>query len=171
MNVVGEIIFWIFVAVTVGSAGVVVFSRKLIYAVFALLFTFFGIAGLYVFLQADFLAAVQLVIYVGGVLVLMLFGVMLTNRIADIRISHSTRNLLVGGGATLLLFVILVVTVLNEHWSPLNMPFQGNTVNEIGQLLMGKWLLPFEVASMLLLAALVGAAMLARRSDQSGDDA
>src|SRR5688572_17633741 len=77
-------IFYVFAAVTVGSAAVVVFARSLIYSAFALLFTFFGVAGLYVLLGADFLAATQLLIYVGGILVLLLFGVMLTHKLYDL---------------------------------------------------------------------------------------
>ncbi len=73
-----------FAILTVGSAGVVVLARSLIYSAFALLFTFFGVAGLYVLLGADFLAAAQLLVYVGGITVLLLFGVMLTHRIYDL---------------------------------------------------------------------------------------
>jgi NADH:ubiquinone oxidoreductase subunit K len=77
-------VFWVFAIVTVSSAAVVVLSRQLIYSAFALLFTFFGVAGLYVLLGADFLAAVQLLVYVGGILVLLLFGVMLTHKVHDL---------------------------------------------------------------------------------------
>jgi NADH-quinone oxidoreductase subunit J len=75
----GALVFYLFALVTVGSAAVVVLARSLIYSAFALLFTFFGVAGLYVILGADFLAATQLLVYVGGILVLLLFGVMLTH--------------------------------------------------------------------------------------------
>jgi len=78
------LVFWIFAGLTLGSAFVVVLSRTLIYSAFALLVTFFGVAGLYVLLGADFLAATQLLVYVGGILVLLLFGVMLTHRIYDL---------------------------------------------------------------------------------------
>ena len=78
--------FYLFALITVGSGVVVVFANRLIHAVFALLFTFFGTAGLYVFLGADFVAGAQVLVYVGGILVLMLFGVMLTNRIYDLQI-------------------------------------------------------------------------------------
>ncbi|MCF7804787.1 MAG: NADH-quinone oxidoreductase subunit J [Candidatus Marinimicrobia bacterium] len=162
----GEIIFYIFVGITVLSAGVVVFSPKLIYSVFALLGTFFGVAGLYVFLEADFLAAVQLLIYVGGVLVLLLFGVMLTNRIADINISQGNTNRIVGGVASLGVLLILGYVLLTTVWNPVATQEIDETVGTIGELLMTRWLLPFEVASLLLLAALVGAAMLARRSGE-----
>src|SRR6266513_2311960 len=77
-------VFYVFATITVGAAAVVVLARSLIYSAFALLFTFFGVAGLYVLLGADFLAATQLLIYVGGILVLLLFGVMLTHKLYDL---------------------------------------------------------------------------------------
>jgi len=89
-------VFWVFAIVTVGSAAVVVLSRTLIYSAFALLFTFFGVAGLYVLLGADFLAATQLLIYVGGILVLLLFGVMLTHKIYDLDLRTETTQLAPG---------------------------------------------------------------------------
>ena len=102
------VVFWIFAALTVGSAAVVVLSRTLIYSAFALLATFFGVAGLYLLLGADFLAATQLLVYVGGILVLLLFGVMLTQRIYDLDLRSGTiqlgsgssqATLLIGGNA------------------------------------------------------------------------
>ena len=74
-------IFWGFIILTVGSAIVVVFNNKVIYSAFALLFTLFGVAALYLFLAADFLAASQLLIYVGGILTLIIFGVFLTAKL------------------------------------------------------------------------------------------
>ena len=89
-NLVSQILFYFFAVLTVGSAAVVVFSRSLIYSIFGLLFTFFGVAALYVFLGADFLAATQMVIYVGGVLVLLLFGVMLTHKLYNLDLKTET---------------------------------------------------------------------------------
>ncbi|MEK6571394.1 MAG: NADH-quinone oxidoreductase subunit J, partial [Bacteroidota bacterium] len=74
-----DIVFYVFALVTVVSAFVVVFSKNIVHSAFSLLFTFFGVAGLYVLLNADFLAVTQLLIYVGGILILLLFGVMLTS--------------------------------------------------------------------------------------------
>src|SRR3990172_6364818 len=89
-----EIIFYFFAVVTVGSAAVVVFSRSIIYSAFSLLFTFFGVAGLYVLLNADFLAVTQLLVYVGGILVLLLFGVMLTSNVVSVEIKSGTLHIL-----------------------------------------------------------------------------
>jgi len=167
--VLAQIIFYVFVGITVISAGVVVMSRSLTHSVFALLFTFFGVAGLYVFLSADFLAGVQLLIYVGGILVLLLFGLMLTNRITTVKISQGRVNRFVGGLASLGIFLIIGYVMLTSHWNVVNKPPAEDTIEAIGTALMTNWLLPFEVASLLLLAALMGAAMMARRGDMGGE--
>src|SRR5258708_40188886 len=88
------LVFWLFALITVGSAAVVGLARSLIYSAFALLFTFFGVAGLYVLLGADFLAATQLLIYVGGILVLLLFGVMLTHKLYDLNLKTAATQFL-----------------------------------------------------------------------------
>ncbi len=155
-------VFWVFALVTVGSAAVVVLSRTLIYNAFALLFTFFGVAGLYLMLGADFLAATQLLIYVGGILVLLLFGVMLTHKIYDLDLKSETQQLLPGAIVAAGLFVILTATAVRSQWSSTPLP-PAATTEAIGQLFMGTYLLPFEAASVLLLVALVGAAMIVRR--------
>ncbi len=155
-------VFWAFAIVTVGSAAVVVLSRTLIYSAFALLFTFFGVAGLYVLLGADFLAATQLLIYVGGILVLLLFGVMLTHKIYDLDLRTETTQLASGLIVAAGLFVILAATGLRTQW--MSVPrTPAPTTAEIGRLFLGQYLLPFEAASVLLLVALLGAATIVRR--------
>ena len=84
------ILFYMFAVITLGSACIVVFSRNIVRSAFALLFAFFGVAALYVFLLADFIAVTQLLIYVGGILVLILFAVMLTNRQINVDIRTGT---------------------------------------------------------------------------------
>jgi NADH-quinone oxidoreductase subunit J len=155
-------VFWLFAVVTVGSAAVVVLSRTLIYSAFALLFTFFGVAGLYVLLGADFLAATQLLIYVGGILVLLLFGVMLTHKIYDLDLRTEATQILPGGIVAAGLFVILAATAVRTEWMGVART-PAPTTAEIGRLFLGEYLLPFEAASVLLLVALVGAAMIVRR--------
>jgi NADH:ubiquinone oxidoreductase subunit 6 (subunit J) len=156
------LVFWVFAVVTVGSAAVVVVSRTLIYSAFALLFTFFGVAGLYVLLGADFLAATQLLIYVGGILVLLLFGVMLTHKIYDLDLRTETTQLASGVIVAVGLFVILAATAVRTQWMSVARP-PAPTTREIGRLFLGPYLLPFEAASVLLLVALMGAAMIVRR--------
>ena len=160
---IGDAVFYLFALVTVGSAAVVVLARSLIYSAFALLFTFFGVAGLYVLLGADFLAATQLLVYVGGILVLLLFGVMLTHKLYDLDLRSEVNQFLPGLIVTAGLFVILTATALRTEWAALAQRAPAPTTAEIGRLFMGRYLLPFEAASVLLLVALIGAAMIVRR--------
>jgi len=155
-------VFWVFATLTVVSAAVVVLSRTLIYSAFALLVTFFGVAALYVLLGADFLAATQLLIYVGGILVLLLFGVMLTHKIYDLDLRSETTQ--VGSGLIVAagLFVILTALALRTEWPGAARP-PAYTTSAIGRAFLGEYLLPFEAASVLLLVALLGAAMIVRR--------
>jgi NADH:ubiquinone oxidoreductase subunit 6 (subunit J) len=155
-------VFWVFAALTLGSAAVVVLSRTLIYSAFALLVTFFGVAGLYVLLGADFLAATQLLVYVGGILVLLLFGVMLTHRIYDLDLRSETTQRLPSTIVAAGLFFVLTYLALKTSW-PGAARLPAPTTAPIGRLLLREFLLPFEAASVLLLVALMGAAMIVRR--------
>jgi NADH-quinone oxidoreductase subunit J len=158
------LVFYLMAAITLASAAVVVLARSLIYSAFALLFTFFGVAGLYLLLGADFLAASQLLVYVGGILVLLLFGVMLTHKLYDLDLKSEVTQFAPGLIIAFVgLFPILTITALRTPWAvgPGRPP--APTTREIGKLFMGQYLLPFEAASILLLVALMGAAMIVRR--------
>jgi NADH-quinone oxidoreductase subunit J len=157
-----DYVFWVFAIVTVASGAVVVFARSLIYSAFALLFTFFGVAGLYVLLGADFLAATQLLVYVGGILVLLLFGVMLTHRIYDLDLQTEKTQIWSGFFVAVGIFIILVAIALRTEW-PTVARAPAPTTAGIGRLFLGEYLLAFEAASVLLLVALIGAAMIVRR--------
>ena len=89
-----DIIFYFFAFITIVSAAIVVFSRNIIHSAFSLMFTFFGVAGLYVMLNADFIAVTQVLIYVGGILVLILFGVMLTTKVIGVEMKTGTLRVL-----------------------------------------------------------------------------
>jgi NADH-quinone oxidoreductase subunit J len=102
-----DVIFYIFGAITLAGAFITAFAKNIVYAAFALLFTFFGIAGLYVMANADFLAVTQLLVYVGGILILLIFGVMLTTRIGRVDIRATTGSRGVAGVLALGLFAIL----------------------------------------------------------------
>ena len=156
-------VFFLFALITVGSAAVVVLARSLIYNAFALLFTFFGVAGFYVMLGADFLAATQLLIYVGGILVLLLFGVMLTHRIYDLDLKSEVVQFVPALIIAVGLFAILATGALRTQWATGPGRAPAPTTGEIGRLFMGQYLLPFEAASILLLVALMGAAMIVRK--------
>lgn len=164
-----EIIFLLFATITVGSAALVVFSRRIIYAAFSLMFSFFGVAALYVFLSADFLAAVQVIIYVGGILVLILFGILLTTKISKISASTGAKQR-VWGSLTAIGTLALIFTILSRaKWTILSgdvdQRYSAQT-ETIGTLLMTDYLLPFEVASILLLAALIGSMFIVRSENK-----
>ncbi len=161
-----EIVFYFFAFVTVASAAVVVFSRNIVYSAFSLLFTFFGVAGIYVLLNADFLAITQLLIYVGGILVLLLFGVMLTTNTVNIDIKSGSMNVIPAVSVVAVLAGLLGGVFWTSDWFVSkqmgDLPVQ-TTSKEIGNALITTHVLPFEVASVILLIAIVGAAMMARR--------
>ena len=157
-----EYVFWFIAAITIMSAAFVVVNNQLIYSAVALLFTLFGVAGLYVFLWADFIAGIQILVYVGGILVLVIFGIMLTNKIRSVRISHKSMQQGVGGVVALWLFIFLVFAMVNAPWALSDALEPVGTVREIGILLLTDFLLPFEIISLLLLGALIGAAVLSR---------
>ena len=159
----GEILFFIIVSLTIVSAYWVVMSPNLVHSAVSLLFTLFGVAGLYVFLFADFIAASQVIIYVGGILVLIIFGVMLTNKIDDPRLSNQSQNQIIAGVFCFILLIFQFQIIFNTNWYIGELLTRDSTVNEIGMLLLTTYLLPFEVVSVLLLAALIGSAMLSRK--------
>jgi NADH-quinone oxidoreductase subunit J len=164
----GEVVvFYLLAALTLVSAAGVVLSRSLIYSAFALLGSFFGVAGFYVLLGADFLAASQLLIYIGGILMLLLFGVMLTHKLYDLdlktEVVQFAPGLIVAGG----LFAILTVSAFRTEWALGACRAPAATTEEIGHAFMGDWILPFEAASVLLLVALIGAALIVRRNKEA----
>lgn len=159
-----EYLFLFMAALVIASAFWVVFSPNLIHSAVSLLFTLFGTAGLYIFLYADFIAGAQIVIYVGGILVLIIFGVMLTSKIDSPSIASSSANQFIGGMGAFAIFVMQVAVIFNTPWNIGGEQYRDATVGAIGKLLLTNYLLPFEIISILLLAALMGAALLSRRS-------
>jgi NADH-quinone oxidoreductase subunit J len=159
-----DIIFYIFAVITIISAGIVVFSRNIIYSAFSLLFTFSGVAGIYVLLNADFIAITQLLIYVGGILILLIFGVMLTTNMINVDLNTKPLKSLPAVVVVAIVAALLVSTVLSTNWKQTQPEYTDVTINRIGELLLTQYLLPFEIASIVLLVAIVGAAFLARRN-------
>jgi NAD(P)H-quinone oxidoreductase subunit 6 len=162
MNV-STVVFYLVAIITIGSAFMVAFSRNIIYSAFSLLGTFAGVAGLYVFLGADFVAAVQLLIYVGGILVLILFAVMLTHRITDVEITNRATGRIPALIITGVLIYLLIDTVRETPWAKAKEIIYQPTTAKIGDLFLESYLLPFELASLVLLAAMIGAVVLSRK--------
>lgn len=162
------IAFYFMAAMTIVSGAIVVLSKNIMYAAFGLLFTFFGIAGLYVLLSADFLAITQIMVYIGGILVLIIFGVILTMKITGVDVKSGKLGKLQIGLAAVIVTVIavsLVIVFNSTQWYLADSKEIDSTANEIGIQLLTNYLLAFEAASMLLLIAMVGAAFIARKKE------
>ena len=159
----GDLAFAGLVIITLVSAFWVVVSKNLVRSAIALLFTLFGLAGFYIFLFADFIAAAQVIIYVGGILVLIIFGVMVTNKIDDPVVGSSSRNQLFASVGAIFILSILLTVIMRTEWKIGEIISRDETIRSIGHLLMNDYVLPFELVSVLLLAALIGAAYLSRK--------
>jgi NAD(P)H-quinone oxidoreductase subunit 6 len=157
------VIFYLFaLAAVIGAAGVPM-SRNIFWSAMGLLSSLVGVGGLYVMLSADFVAVTQLLVYIGGVLVLIIFAVMLTSQIREIEVSNRNVGLYAGN---LLFFVVATLLSYVAIWTPWKTvlkPESQETSAAIGNGLLGTWLLPFEVASVVLLATLIGAIVVARK--------
>lgn len=173
---ISTLIFWLVALMTVASSILVVAARNVLHAAFSLCLAFLGVACIYVFLHADFVAAVQLIVYVGGILVLIMFAVMFSSNVVEdtAESGRSRLGMAAGFGSAVALFAA-VVLMLQRLDAPLvkanaqgSVPYQATVSvaageTGLGHYLMGQYLLPFEVASVLLLAALIGAVVIVRK--------
>jgi len=158
------IIFYVFAIIAISSGLYVILARNIVRAAFALLFTLMSVAAFYALLMADFLAITQLLIYVGGILVLLLFGVMLTNRQISVDIRSGSMQTLPAVAIVAALAGTLGGIIWSTNWPTVAELAEGTaTAPTIGKLFLSSYLLPFEIASVVLLVALIGAALIARR--------
>jgi len=159
----GTGVFYLLAAFAVLGAGGVAFSQNIVYSALSLMLSFLGVAGLYVFLNAEFVAGIQVLIYVGGVLVLTLFAVMLTQGIRDVEVSNASFSRPLGLAVVLAAFVVLFRTLGAAVWfAGEPRPMESSTYG-VGDALLGPYVLPFEVASIVLLTVLIGAVVLSRK--------
>ena len=159
----GAVVFYLLAGLVLASAGGVAFSRNILHSAFALLGTLAGVAGLYLYAGADFVGVVQILIYVGGILVLLLFAVLLTNRIGDVKITNSSVGLIAGAVAALIVLTPLLKVAIDAPWK-LTEATAAPTTARLGDAFLSEYLLLFELASVILLMALVGAMVIARRA-------
>jgi NADH:ubiquinone oxidoreductase subunit 6 (subunit J) len=162
---VQTVVFIILSLVTLGAALAVVTSKNLFHSALFLILSFVGVASLYVLLEAPFLAAVQVLVYVGAIAILIVFAIMLTRRLMAEDLVQ--RNAQWGWSAlgAVLLFVALGVILFQVNWPVVEAAVPKETISALGQDLMGRYLVPFEVASVLLLVALVGSIIIARERE------
>ncbi|MFH1259228.1 MAG: NADH-quinone oxidoreductase subunit J [Elusimicrobiota bacterium] len=165
MNLPLMIFYGLAALVVAGALGAVLF-KNLMHSALSLILSLFFVAGIFFMLEADFLAVVQIMLYVGGITVLILFVIMLTYRLTDKDIRQTNHQVLPAGIAGLgLIFVFLLILSKTKFvFDP--GAAQDNSVVIIGKLLLTKYVLPFEAAGILLLVAMVGAILMARKEEK-----
>jgi NADH-quinone oxidoreductase subunit J len=160
-----QVVFIILSIITLGAALAVVTSKNLFHSALFLILSFVGVAGLYILLEAGFLAAVQILIYVGAISILIIFAIMLTRRLMTKDLVQRNAQWGISGLVALLLFAVLGFILLRVNWPVVEAAVPQESISILGQELMSTYALPFEVASVLLLVALVGSIIIARERE------
>jgi NADH-quinone oxidoreductase subunit J len=155
------VLFYIASVMTLGGALGVVLTRNIVYAAFALLVSLIGVAGVFLLMFAEFLALVQVLIYGGAIVIVILFALMLT-RIEDFRHLTDHRQWPLAAVGAAVLFGILVAAIVDTTVPETDR--QGVGLEALGDSLFVQWAVPFEIASLVLLVALIGAIVLVRTS-------
>ncbi|BCV21051.1 NADH-quinone oxidoreductase subunit J family protein [Moorella sp. Hama-1] len=159
---ISALLFWLLAAITIAAALAVVLLKNIVHSALYLVLTFAGVAGLYILLQAEFLAAVQILVYAGAVAILIVFAVMLTRR-GDIQASNLFNiNYLAAGVVSLALFIVILLATGRMTWTGTPGAAPASNVGAIADAFLGRFAIPLEVAAVLLLVAMVGAILLAR---------
>ncbi len=161
---IANILIFFFTAITIAPIVYILITKNVIRAVFSLAFSFLGLAGLYVLMNAEFMAVVQLLIYAGGIIVLMVFGLMLTKTTLNKGFITKHRSLFFGALVSFILFISLTMLALRSGFHTETIPEGGDPIARVGQLFLTDFIIAFEVVAFLLLVALVGASYLAKKS-------
>ncbi|SHN72053.1 NADH-quinone oxidoreductase subunit J family protein [Desulfitobacterium chlororespirans] len=169
MSTMATIVFFIFAIIAVASAWGVVTSKNIVHSAFFLALSFAGVAVLYVLLNAEYLAAVQLLVYAGAISIMVIFAVMLTLRGDVAESSPVTKKWTQGALVSSLVFIVLALVILtNSDWRILAMPaLSGGTTVELSKLLLSWYMVPFEAAAILVTVALIGAVIIAKGGHES----
>lgn len=154
--------FFVMGLIALLGALIAVSQQNLLRAALGLILAFIGVAGIYFMLEAEFVGVVQILIYVGAISVLILFAVMLTRGLMRGTGSGQNSQWIGAAFVALLLFVILAMVAIGAHWNVAATKVTSDLIPKIGTELLTTYLLPFEAISLLLLAALVGAIVIAR---------
>lgn len=159
------VIFAIFALVTLGAAVGVVVARNLFHGALWLILAFFGIAGLFVLLHAEFLAVAQILIYVGAVSTLIIFAIMLSRGLMDPGQARFNDQWRIVAGFAALLFVVLAAIVTRIAWPVAVGEVPADAIQRLGADFVGRYVIPFEAASVLLVTAMIGAIIIARERE------
>jgi NADH-quinone oxidoreductase subunit J len=160
---VAPLLFYGFGGLAVLSAWAVMLSQNIVRMAVYLLLTLCGVAGLYLMMGAEFLAAIQLIVYAGGILILIVFGVMLTSNSPFMQLRVKLWERFVGVLIAVVLAALLIFAVVVSPITPALEPAADPTVRNIGLALIHRFVVPFEVAGVLLLIVMIAAAYMARR--------
>lgn len=168
-STIQTVLFWVFAVLGLAGGVGLIFNRNPVYAALSLVLNFFSIAGLYLSLGAEFLAAIQILVYAGAIMVLFLFVIMLLN----LREEEGVMKFDVTRGVAFILglaFVAEMMYVLRSFWEKsAGGDFAYGKAEPIGRALMTEYLFPFEMISVVLIAALIGAILVARRYTHETD--
>jgi len=156
------IAFWCLAVVLTGSALAVVLSTNLFHAVLWLALALTGTAGVFLLLNAEFLAAVQLLLYAGGIVTIVVFAIVVTERLVGERISQTSRRIAGGGIVAAALLGMFVSAIWQQPLALTKPPMDGDVTRMIGERVLTQFVLPFELLAMLMLAALLSAIYFAR---------
>jgi NADH-quinone oxidoreductase subunit J len=157
--------FWSLAVVLVGSALAVVLSRNLFHSVLWLALALTGTAGVFLLLEAEFLAAVQLLLYAGGVITIVVFAIVVTERLVGERISQTNRRITAGAVTSLAFMALVVNTISRQSLPATSQPLPADLTRTLGEAVLTRFVLPFELLGVLMLAAMLGAIYFARPED------
>jgi NADH-quinone oxidoreductase subunit J len=159
------IAFWVLALLLVGSALAVVLSTNLFHAVLWLALALTGTAGVFLLLDAEFLAAVQLLLYAGGVVTIVVFAIVVTERLVGERISQTNRRIGGGAGVSLGLLALIATAIAQRPLAVTRPPAIEDLTKTVGEGVLTRFVLPFELLALLMVAALLGAIYFARPED------
>jgi NADH-quinone oxidoreductase subunit J len=161
-EIIASIAFWVFAIAALAGAFGTVMARRLFHNALFLVVALSSVAALYVLLSADFLAAVQVLVYTGAIVILLLFAIMLTPQQVELPVFAAGGQRFAAGAVSVVLFLILVGVIYSSPWPLAAQPLDQPTSSQIGTAMLTTYVFPFELVSVLLLASMIGAILLAR---------
>ena len=160
-----DLAFWVLSVLLVGSALAVVLSKNLFHAVLWLALALTGTAGIFLLLNAEFIAAVQLLLYAGGIITVVVFAIVVTERLIGERLSQTNRGVFSGAVVAIALLVIIVNTLMQRELPSTPLPQLSDITRLMGEQVLTTFVLPFELLALLMLVAMLGAIYFARPED------
>ena len=162
---ISDVAFWVLSVLLVGSALAVVLSKNLFHAVLWLALALTGTAGIFLLLNAEFLAAVQLLLYAGGIITIVVFAIVVTERLVGERLSQTNRGVVSGALVAIALLAVIVNTLMQRELPSTPLPQLSDITRLMGEQVLTTYVLPFELLALLMLVAMLGAIYFARPED------